>query len=246
MMKSGFDAEALTEQFAQATAKQGDALRKAVSDATLKALQGRELTLDNVRKVLKKVTEAASAGAAKNVLPGVDAEALLGKATAGIDAALLQAVQAHRKALQQFVDQGVGLKDERLQSAMVNIEKMEDVFFKAVGSAAKGMDGALQGPWQQVLAGLKLNGSETGAMASASLEQLAGRAQAALQDGRSAGLRGMQTLMDGYAAMVSGVLIGMSDALAPSATTAGATSATPAAGPTTSPEPAASKRRKQV
>ena len=241
MMKSGFDAEALTEQFAQATAKQGEALRKAVSEATLKALQGRELTLDTVRKVLKKVTEAASAGAAQNGLPGVDAQALLGQATAGIDAALLQAVQAHRKALQQFVDQGVGLTDDRMQSALANIENMEDVFFKAVRTAAKGVDGALQGPWQQVLAGLKLNGSGTGAMATASLEQLAGSAHAALQDGRSASLRSMRTLMGGYSAMVSGVLIGMSDALAPSGAAAPA-----APSPSAEPDkPAATRRRKQ-
>ena len=225
MLQPGFDAQALTQKFAQATAKQGESLRQAVFDATLKALQGCELTLANVRKVLKNVTEAASAGTAQNALPGVDAEAMLGKATAGIDGALLQAVQAHRKALQQFVDQGMGLQDERMQGALENIEKMEDVFFKALGTAAKSMDGAMQGPWSQALAALKLKGSDTGAGAHASLEQLAGRAQAALQDNRSASLKHMQTLMTGYAAMVSGVLVGMSDAFAPAAAEAEAKAA---------------------
>jgi hypothetical protein len=41
MMKSGIDQEALVKQFSEASAKQGEALRKAVADATLKALQGR-------------------------------------------------------------------------------------------------------------------------------------------------------------------------------------------------------------
>ena len=54
--------------------------------------------MENVRKVLKTVTQAASTGAAKNVLPGVDVEALLGKAFAGMDAALLKSVEAQRKA----------------------------------------------------------------------------------------------------------------------------------------------------
>ena len=53
MIKSGIDQDALIDMFAEASAKQGEKLRKAVADATLKALQGRELSLENVRKVIK-------------------------------------------------------------------------------------------------------------------------------------------------------------------------------------------------
>src|SRR5436190_19421924 len=77
MIKAGIDTDALVKMFSEASAKQGDALRKAVSDATLKALQGRELTMANIRTVLKTVTQAASTGAAQNVLPSVDVEGLL-------------------------------------------------------------------------------------------------------------------------------------------------------------------------
>ena len=137
--------------FSQATAKQGEALRKAVSEATLKALQGRELTLANIRTVLKTVTQAASAGAAQNPASGVDVEALLGRAFDGMDAALLQAVQANRRALQQFVDQGVNLQEKQLKSALADVEKMEDVFFATVSKAAQSASGPLQAPWEQVL-----------------------------------------------------------------------------------------------
>ena len=60
MSKFGFDHDALIEQFAQASARQGDALRKAVQEATLKALQGRELTLKNIKTVVKQVSSAAA------------------------------------------------------------------------------------------------------------------------------------------------------------------------------------------
>ena len=49
MPKFGFDQEALIGQFAEASARQGETLRKAVQEATLKALQGRELTLRTFR-----------------------------------------------------------------------------------------------------------------------------------------------------------------------------------------------------
>ena len=213
MMKAGIDQDAIIDMFSQATARQGEALRKAVSEATLKALQGRELTLENIRKVLMTVTQASSAGAALNPAGPVVVEAMLGKAFAGMDAALLQAVQANQKALEQFVGQGVGLEDKQMKSALANIEKMEDVFFSTVSKAVQGASGPMQGPWEQVLKGMKLSGTDTGAQATQSIEQLMQQAQTALRDGRASGVRAAQAMMDSYAALVSGVLIGMSEGL---------------------------------
>lgn len=213
MLKSGIDQDAIITMFSQATAKQGEALRKTVSDATLKALQGRELTVGNIRNVLKTVTQATSAGAALNPAGPVDIEAMLGKAFAGMDAALLQAVQANQKALQSFVDQGADLKDKQMKSALDNIEKMEDVFFSTVGKAVHGVAGSLQGPWEQVLKGMKLSGTDTGAQATQTVAQLMEQARDALRGGRATGLRTAQAMMDSYAALVSGVLIGMSEGL---------------------------------
>ena len=213
MMKAGIDQDAIINMFSQATARQGEALRKAVSEATLKALQGRELTLENIRKVLKTVTQASTAGAALNPAGPVDVEAMLGKAFAGMDAALLQAVQANQKALQQFVDQGVDLQDKQMKSALANVEKMEDMFFSVVGKAAQGAGASLQGPWEQVLKGMKLSGTDTGAQATQTVEQLMDQARTALRDGRATSIRAAQAMMDSYAALVSGVLIGMSEGL---------------------------------
>jgi len=217
MIKSGIDQDALVEMFSQATAKQGEALRKTVSEATLKALQGRELTLENIRKVLKSVTQAASAGAAQNPASAVDVEGLLGKAFNGMDAALLQAVQANRRVLQQFVDQGVDLQEKQLKSALANVEKMEDVFFATVSKAAQSASGPLQAPWEHVLKAMKLKGTDTGVQASATVEQLMAQAQTALRSGRATGVRAAQAMLDSYAALASGVLIGMSDGLQPGA-----------------------------
>jgi hypothetical protein len=212
-MKAGIDQDALIRMFSEATAKQGEALRKAVNEATLKALQSRELTMDNIKKVLKTVTDAASTGAAQNIAPPMDVEALLGKALAGMDGALLQAVEANHKALQQFISQGAALQEKPLKTALDNIEKMEDMFFKTVGKAAQGAGGSLQGPWEHVLEAMKIKGTSTGAQATQTIEQLLEQAQTTLRDGRAAGMRTAQAMLDGYAALVSGVLIGMSEGL---------------------------------
>jgi hypothetical protein len=213
MIKSGIDQDALVKMFTEATAKQGEALRKGVSEATLKALQGRELTLDNIRKVLKSVTQAATSGAAQNPAPAVDVEGMLGQAVAGMDAALLQAVEANRKALEQFVAQGVDLQEKQMKGALANLEKMEDVLISTVTKAAQAAAGPLQGPWEQVLKAAKLEGTDTGSKATAAIEQLMGQTQSALRDGRAAGVRATQAMLESYTALVSGVLIGMSESL---------------------------------
>ncbi|TMH07246.1 MAG: hypothetical protein E6H65_18680 [Betaproteobacteria bacterium] len=213
MFKSGIDQDGLIKLFSQASTKQGEALRKAVSEATLKALQGRELTLQNIRGVLKTVTQAASTGASQNAAHSIDAEALLSNAFSGMDAALLQAVEANRKALQQFVDQGVGLNEERMQSALADLEKMEDVFIATVSKAAQSATAPLQGAWGQVIESMKLKGTDTGAQAASTVEHLMSQAQTAMRQGRAMGVRTAQALMDSYSALVSGVLIGMSEGL---------------------------------
>jgi len=213
MTKSGIDQDALIDMFAEASAKQGEKLRKAVADATLKALQSRELTLENVRKVIKAVTQATSAGAEKNPASAVDVEAMLRKAFDGMDAALLKAVEANHKALQQLMNQGAGLRETQLKAALDGVEKMEDMFFSTVGKAVQGVATPMQGPWQQVLKAMKVEGTATGAGAAQTVEQLMSQAQDALRKGRASSLRASQALLDSYAAMVSGVLIGMSEGL---------------------------------
>jgi len=213
MIKSGIDQDAIIGMFSQATAKQGEALRKAVSEATLKALQGRELSMENIRKVLKSVTQASSAGAALNPGAPADIEAMLGKAFAGMDSALLQAVQANRKALEQFTAQGVDMQGKQMKAALANVEKMEDVFFDTVSKAVKGSAAPVQGPWEQVLSAMKLSGTSTGSQATEALEQLLEQSRTAIRDSRASSMKAAQAMMDSYTALVSGVLIGLSDGL---------------------------------
>ena len=213
MIKSGIDQDALIKMFSEASASQGEALRRAVGDASLKALQGRELTLQNMRNVLKTVTQAASAGMANNPSSAIDIEAMLDNALAGMDAALLQAVEANRKALQQFVDQGVGVQQAQMKSALANLEKIEDMFFATVGKAAQSAAAPLQGPWAHVLESMKQHGTASGMQATMTVEQVVAQAQKAMRDGRASSMRAAQAMMDSYAALVSGVLIGMSEGL---------------------------------
>ena len=248
MMKAGIDQDALVKMFSDAGARQGEALRQAVSTATLRALQGRELTLDNIGKVVKSVAGAATLGASRNSGSPVDVQAMLGKALAGIDSALLQAVEANRKALEQFVGSGMTLREKPLKEALANVEKMEDTFFAAIAKASKSA-GPLQGTWDQALGAMKMKGSETGAQAALTVETLLAQTQTMLRDSRASGMHAAQAMLDSYAAMVSGVLIGMSEGLregraaVPASASQASASQASASASTSAPAPAPAKKR---
>jgi hypothetical protein len=213
MAKPAFDADALITMFENATASGTAKLRQAVSDATLQALKGRELSLKNIRSVLATVTQAASAGAAKNAMPQVDADALLDQAVAGMDDALLKAVDANRVALEQLASQGADMRDKHLKKALADLEKMEDAFLETVRKSAGATGDQMASAWGSVLQKLDAGGTLTGAQAASTAEQFAQQMQTAVRGSRAAGLRAASALAESYTAMVSGVLIGMADAM---------------------------------
>jgi hypothetical protein len=223
------DAQALIDLFANASARQGEAVRKAVAAATLQALQARELTLKNIRGTLETVTRAASTGLAQNAMGTVDATAMLDRAVTGMDEALLRAVEANRTALSTLAAQGADLREKHLKKALADIEKMEDtlmsVVTKAATTAAQQVDNAapampgLQGlsglasAWGPVLEKMNAGGTLSGAGAAKAVEQLMAQMQGAVRTSRAASLQAVQALAESYAALASGVLIGMSEGL---------------------------------
>jgi rubrerythrin len=238
------DADALIEMFQTATTRSGEQLRQAVAEATLRGLQTRALTMKNIRGTLKSVGEAASLGAAQNTARGVDPAHLLEQAVAGMDDALLRAVEAQRTALGTLAAQGADLRDKHLRKAMDDLEKMEDALADSVRKMARnvpqmevpGLE-AMAAPWKAVLDKVQAGGSASGATAAASMEQLMAQMQQGARDTRRASLKAVEALAEGYAAMVSGVLIGMSEALRQGAA-GGAAAPAPAAD-----DPASRRRR---
>jgi hypothetical protein len=213
MAKPMFDAETLIAEFEGATAKGAAQLRKTVADTTLSALQGRELTLKNIRSTLKSVAEAASAGAVRNTAPQLDPQTLLDQAVSGMDDAVLKAVEAHRTALDTLVAQGADLREKHLKTALGELEKLEDAMFATLKKAAGSAGDPLQAAWGGALQKMQAGGTASGAQAAATLEQLTEQMHGAVKSSRAASVRAAQALAESYTAMVSGVLLGMSEAL---------------------------------
>jgi hypothetical protein len=75
--------------------------------------------------------------------------------------------------------------------------------------------GPMAAPWQQAMEKLQAGGSMSGISASKTVEEFADQMQTAIRGARSASVRAASALAESYAAMASGVLVGLSQALAP-------------------------------
>src|SRR6185295_9108489 len=154
------DADEVLKATARESVKQGENLRAGVRELTLNALRGRELTLGEIKRVVRAVTEGVNAGAAASKL---DAERVLSEALAGMDDAVLKAVQANHLALQQLAAQGQSLRDSHVKKALDELERLEDEFVGAVKEATKKGSQQLRDQWASVLQRTQVSGTVTAA-----------------------------------------------------------------------------------
>src|SRR5260221_2763732 len=142
------DADEVLKGLARESVKQGENLRTLVREVTLNALKSRELTLAEIKRVVKTVTEGVNLGAASSK---IDAERVLGEALAGMDDAVLRAVQANHIALQQLSAQGQSLRESHVKKALSELERLEDEFVEIVKEATKKGSKQLKDQWASVM-----------------------------------------------------------------------------------------------
>jgi len=210
MVTKVMDVDAMLSKMASEAMKAGGDVRSQVRDLTVKALQTRELSLAQIRQVLRSVTEGISKGTAA---AKVDAEKPLHDALAGMDDALRKAVQASQIALQQLTDHQADFADSKMKKALSDLEKLEDEFLKTVKDAAGSANRQIRESWTAVLADKMPGATATGAQVEALLEQFSEPARKAMRQQREAGLKVAHMLTQNFATLASGVLMGLSEGL---------------------------------
>jgi hypothetical protein len=193
---------------AQAVA-QGESLRSTVRDVTLQALQSRELSLAQIKSVVRSVTEGVNLGAIQGKL---DADEVFAQSLAGMDDALLKVVEASRVALHQITGERE-FRDSHLKKALDDLEKLEDEFLATVKKAATGAGSPFKSQWGGVLQEQMSAGTATGQQVMALVEQYGDQVRRAARAQRDAGFRAAHALAQNFAALASGVLIGMAEAM---------------------------------
>ena len=210
MVQSVVEIDEFLKKQASAAVKQGEDLRAAVRELTLNALRNRALTLAQIKQVLKSVSAGVNVGAAKSK---IDIDQVLEQAVAGMDDALLKAVQANHLALQQVAAAGQSFEQSQVKKALQELERLEDEFLNAVKQASEGAPKSMRAHWANVLQQKEVSGTEAGEQAAATMKAFAERTQSAMRDQRRAGAKAAQAFSQNFATLASGLLTGLSKAL---------------------------------
>ena len=209
MTKAMINTDAMLTEMVAAAVKQGENLRVNVRNLTLQALQARDLSLGQMRAVLTSVTAGVNRGAADTE---GDPQKMIGKALAGMDEALLQAVRASHIALNQLSEQGADFEDSRLKKSLNELERLEDEFLKVVRQAAGSSTGSLKNGWTQMLQQARADGTETGAEVEAMFSDMTANLQKTMRSGREATFKAAHAFTQNFATLASGILIGLTEA----------------------------------
>lgn len=204
------DADEVLKGLARESVKQGENLRTAVRELTLSALRGRELTLEQIKRVVGAVTEGVNLGAAGSK---VDADRVLGEAFSGMDEALLKAVQANHLALQQLSAQGQGVGSSQMQKALDDLERLEDEFLNTVKNATKKGSQQLRDQWTSLLQQKATAGTATQTQIEQTLEQFSDRMRDAMRQQRRTALKAAEVMAENFSTLASGILIGLTEGL---------------------------------
>ena len=202
------------DEFLKSTAaeavKQREQIRTAIRDITLEALQIRELSLKQINNVVRNISAGVNLGVGD---AKVDTGKALSEALAGMDDALLKVVEANKIALHKLTDGGASFEDSNLKKGLKELESFEEKFLDSVKQASEKATENVQEQWKVILDKIPRGGTETGAGVTDVLRTQARDAQAVARSTREAGLKMVHTLSQNYATLVSGVLIGLSEAL---------------------------------
>src|SRR4030095_9328825 len=123
MIKAPIDVDDVLKNMARESVKQGENLRTTVRDLTLRALQTRELSLAQIKGVLRSVTAGVNVGL---VGAKVDVDKAVTGALAGMDEGLLKAVQASAIALQTLGLAGEDFEQSKMKKALDDLDRLED------------------------------------------------------------------------------------------------------------------------
>jgi hypothetical protein len=204
------DVDQVLKSLASESIKQGRDVRATVRNLTLKSLQQRELTLEQIRKVLRSVIEGVSLGVGKREMK---VEKALSETVAGMDDALLNVVHASNVALHRLTGDGYDFEDSNLKRALDELERLEDEFLGSIMAAAESAGDKIRAPWERVLKKTKVSGTATGAQVVSTLRDYAKRAQVAMRAQRETGFKAAYLLTQNFSILASGILIGMSEGL---------------------------------
>ena len=209
MSEQDTSAESIRQAASESVAS-GEGIRERVRELTLRALQERHLDLHGTREVMRAMTEGISLGAQKR---GSHMREALSEAFAGMDQAVSKAAQASSLALQEMSSRGREFTDTELRQGLERMRAMESGLIDSLRDISRSTGGAVKTEWEHLSNHVQNAGTDTGRLVSRTVREFSARMTSAMGEGAVAGMEAARLFGERFAAMASGILAGMSEAL---------------------------------
>jgi hypothetical protein len=210
------DVQATTgEQIRQAASeavRRGADIRAKVHELTLFALQRRRFDRHGFTEVVRAVTEGVVLGAEQG---RYDMRRALADAFSGLDQAIMKSAEAGHAALRELAASGQSFSDNEFKQALANLRRIEDDFLETVSLVADGASGKVAPELGRILGSARTSGTQTGKQVATMMGEFAQRFTAASLDVTIAGMQAAGVYGTRFAALASGILSGIADALRP-------------------------------
>ena len=195
---------------AEAAGERSGDLRATVRDMTLRALKSRELSLSEVREVVRAVSEGVSMGLGKR---GGELKGAAPEAFAGLDQAVRKSAEATKLAAQQLLSQGKDLTAQDIKPVLEDLKRLESEMLDTLGQAADRAGSRVKEAFTELLSHARRTGTDTGRQVADTISEFSGRAAPALKAGAADSVAAARELSKRIAVAASGILSGMADAL---------------------------------
>jgi len=192
------------------TVREGTDIRAKMHELTLLALQRQRFDRHGMREVVRAVTEGAALGAEKS---RADMRQAMSEAVSGLDQALRTSAEAGQAALKQLAATGKGFSDSEFKQALANLRKLEDDFLSTVEQVADAANERVQPGLRDAVRTARRTGTQTGKQVALAMGDFAQKFSAASLDAALVGLEAAGEFGARFAAVASGILGGLAEAL---------------------------------
>ena len=172
MNPSTINPDEMLKSMAAQAVKQHEQIRTSIRDITLKALQMRDLTLEQINGVVRNITAGVNIGVAEDK---TGTQQTLSDALAGMDDALLKVVEANKIALQKLTDGGASFEELSVKKGLKELEAFEEKFLDGVKNAVQSSSDPIKQQWKSILDKIPRGGTETGAQVMETLASVLAR-----------------------------------------------------------------------
>lgn len=198
------------QQSVQQAVETSENVREEVRRITMDALAEGKLDAAQVKSVIEAVIEGASAGMTTH---GAKAKAALEEAVQGLEDGLIKAAEASKLALEEAASRTEEFTEQEVKQALDQMLQLERVFVDTLADLAhKGTDQA-RAVLDDLARHARNSGTSLGEYMSEVMETLPRRLQEAGEWGFKAGVETARATGAHLAAIASGFLAGLADAL---------------------------------